>query len=132
MGGPHRADALAAAYRERDLTALAPLLHGDVLWGDPEDPSHPAVCHGREAVLARFERLRDLGVEASVVEVLEAQDAAALGLAIRWPPAMPERAAAVRYQIFRFAGAHVVEISGTDDRATALWLLGQPSEETEG
>lgn len=132
MGGPHRADALASAYRERDLTALAPLLHEDVFWGDPEDPGHSAACHGREAVLARFERLSALGIEASVVEVLEAQHAAALGLAVRWPPTMPGRAATVRYQIFRFDGAYVVEISGTDDRSTALSLLGQPTGETDG
>jgi hypothetical protein len=108
------ADALKAAYEQRDAKRLAPLLAADVRWGED--------CHSDRDVLAWYERLRVQGADAQVEEVLIRERAVVLGLRVSLPartaPGVPGPSRV--WQAFAVDDGLVVEIRGYPDRDAAL------------
>jgi hypothetical protein len=103
------ADALKAAYEQRDAKRLAPLLAADVRWG--EDSAD-------RDVLAWYERLRVEGADAQVEEVLVREHAVVLGLRVSFPARGAEPSHV--WQAFAVDDGLVVEICGYPDRDKAL------------
>ena len=114
------ADALKAAYEQRDAKRLAPLLAADVRWGGEEET--PETCHSDRDVLAWYERLRVQGADAQVEEVLIRERAVVLGLRVSLPartaPGVPGPSRV--WQTFAVDDGLVVEIRGYPDRDEAL------------
>jgi hypothetical protein len=114
------ADALKAAYEQRDTKRLAPLLAADVRWGGEEET--PETCHSDRDALAWHERVRIQGADAQVEEVLVRERGVVLGLRV----SLPNRAAAGApdwsrvWQSFAVDDGLVVEIRGYPDRDAAL------------
>jgi hypothetical protein len=112
------ADALEAAFDQRDAALLAPLLAADVRWGGEEET--PETCHSDREVLAWYERLRAEGVAAQVEEVVVRERAVVLGLLVSRPGEADQSDPQQLWQTFAVADGLVVEIRGYPERDEAL------------
>jgi hypothetical protein len=104
---------LEAAYRDRDLSLLASLLHPKVQW--------TGLCRDREQVLNWYQGLLAVGTVAAVQSVEVDRNAIVLGLAVAGQaegarPALPQHV----YQVFTVDGAQITGIRGYQDRHSAL------------
>jgi RimJ/RimL family protein N-acetyltransferase/ketosteroid isomerase-like protein len=116
--------ALAAA----DLSAYAELLHPDVHWGAPDDPA-PS-CQSRGQVLAWYQRGRDAGTRARVVETVAAGDKILVGLKVALAGAT-EEGEQDRWQVLTIRDGRVADIRGYDFRAEAAASAGLAPEPAE-
>jgi ketosteroid isomerase-like protein len=117
-------DALAAA----DLDAYAGLLHPEVHWGAPGDPSPP--CQNRAQVLAWYRNGRADGIRAHVTETIVGADKILVGLRVSGgEAAVTADADTQRWQVLTVRDGLVADIRGFDDRdeAAAAAGLGLPS-----
>jgi len=115
-------DAIAAgiqtALDAADLTEFADLLHPDVRWGPPDDPSPD--CTNRKQVLTWYRRGRDAGVRADVFECRVFDCRILIGTQIRGRDEADGAGSVDRWQVFTVNGGQIVEITGYDDRPEAL------------
>jgi RimJ/RimL family protein N-acetyltransferase len=110
-------EALAAA----DLSAYGDLLHPAVHWGAPGDASPP--CQNRAQVLSWYQRGRDAGTRARVIETVVAGDKILVGLTVIQPG--PDGAGEDRrWQVLTVRDGLVADIRGYDDRADAAASAG--------
>ncbi|MCU1494950.1 MAG: nuclear transport factor 2 family protein [Acidimicrobiaceae bacterium] len=113
---------LRFAFESADLSAIGELLDPNVRWGAPDDPAQS--CQTRGEVLAWYQRGRDAGVRAQVVETDVRGDKILVGLRVTGRGARPEdRAGANRWQVLTVGGNAIVEIVGFDDRDEAVARL---------
>jgi hypothetical protein len=124
---PTAAEAIVGRVREAlgsaDLDALGQLLDPKVRWGAPGAPA-PS-CRNRRQVLAWYQRGREAGVRAQVIETEVAGDRILVGLMVSGRPVTegsgPE---ANRWQVLRVGDQGIVEINGFDSRAEAAAHAG--------
>jgi ketosteroid isomerase-like protein len=109
--------ALAAA----DLSAYSDLLHPDVRWGAPGDPFPP--CQNRAQVLSWYQRGRDAGTRARVVETVAAGDKVLVGLAVFQADDVDEHEH-MRWEVLTIRDGLVADIRGYDCRAEAAASAG--------
>jgi hypothetical protein len=104
---------LEAAFRDKDLSLLAALLHPQVHW--------TGLCTSSDQVLDWYRALAAAGTEADVHSVEVDRDAVVLGLAIggRAEGARPAPRQQL-YQVFTVADSHITDIRGYPDRHSAL------------
>ena len=114
------AEQVEAALRTADLDAFAELLDPDVQWGAPDD--NAPSCQNRKQLLSWYQRGRDAGVSADVIEVVAAKDRLLVGLRVRHDPA--GAGARERWQVMTIRAGRVVDIRGFDDRAEAAARSG--------
>jgi len=115
-----------AALESANLSAFSDLLDPDVRWGAP-GARRPA-CRNRNQVLAWYERGKESGTEASVIDVSVLGDRLLVALTVRGSSEARERGgAALRWQVLTVKGGRVVDIVGFDDRAEALAHAGVPA-----
>jgi ketosteroid isomerase-like protein len=112
-------EALAAA----DLDAYAGLLHPDVRWGAPGDPS-PS-CQNRNQVLAWYKGGREAGTRARVTETAVAGDRILVGLRVSRADSDSDTSGEVdRWQVLTTRDGLVADIRGYDDRDEAAAAAG--------
>src|SRR5947209_15652403 len=75
------AERLKAALQSADLDAFTELLDPNVQWGAPDD--NAPSCQNRKQVLSWYQRGRDAGVRADVVEIVAGKDHLLVGLQVR-------------------------------------------------
>ena|SRR5438067_2229879 len=109
------AERVEAALRSADLDAFTELLDPDVKWGAPDD--NAPSCQNRKQVLSWYQRGRDAGVRADVIEVVAAKDHLLVGLRVRGNSA--EAGAVERWQVMTIRAGRVVDIRAFDDRTEA-------------
>ena len=118
---------LERALGAADLSAFGDLLHPDVRWGPPGDPSPP--CQSRAQVLAWYQRGQGSGATARVTEVTVVGDRILVGLVVSGTPAARQRGGrATRWQVFTARRGRVVDIVGFDQRSQAAAHAGVPAE----
>ena len=106
-----------------DLEAYADLLHPDVRWGAPGDPSPP--CQSRAQVLAWYRAGREAGTRARVTETVVAGDKILVGLRVTALPALPGSAEEQdRWQVLTVRDGMVGDIRGFEDRDEAAAAAG--------
>jgi RimJ/RimL family protein N-acetyltransferase/ketosteroid isomerase-like protein len=136
MPGVHgRTDVLArrarAALEAGDLTAMAELLDPQARWGAPGDPAPP--CQSKADVLAWYQRGRDAGVRAAVVETLVGEDRIVIGMRVTGTADGEQSAAeADRWQVLTVRDGLVTEIVGFSDRDEAVAWAGLQSTPARG
>jgi streptomycin 6-kinase len=114
------AERVRIALEAPDLATFGELLHPEVRWGAPGDPS-PA-CQNRAQVLAWYRRGHEAGVRAGVSEVaVLGRRTILVGLkVVRRPAASAGGSEVERWQVLTVDGDRVVEIVGFDERSDAL------------
>jgi hypothetical protein len=119
--------ALAAA----DLEAYASLLHPEVRWGAPGDPSPP--CQNRSQVLAWYRNGREAGSRARVTETVVAGDKILVGLRVSRAEADSGTSGGTsggasaevdRWQVLTTRDGLVSDIRGFDSRDEAAGAAG--------
>lgn len=118
------AERVEAALNSADLDTFTELLDPDVQWGAPDDKT-PS-CQNRNQVLTWYQRGRDAGVRAEVIEVVAAKDRLLVGLRVRGNPAAA--GAVERWQVMTVRAGRVVDIRAFDERAEAATRAGVSSE----
>jgi ketosteroid isomerase-like protein len=114
---------IAEALEAADLDAYAELLHPDVRWGAPGDPSPP--CQNRAQVLAWYRSGREAGTRAHVTETVVAGDRILVGLRVFGNDADPGMDGEVdRWQLLTVRDGKVADIRGFDDRDEANAAAG--------
>jgi len=115
------AERVSQALAAADLTAYAHLLHPDVRWGAPGDPSPP--CQNRAQVLAWYQGGRDAGTRARVVETVAAGDKVLVGVEVI---RADEGGAGqhTRWQVLTIRDGLIADIRGYDQRADAAASAG--------
>jgi ketosteroid isomerase-like protein len=112
-------EALAAA----DLDAYADLLHPEVRWGPPGDPSPP--CQNRRQVLAWYRAGREAGTRARVTETVVAGDRILVGLRVfRTEADSGAGDESDRWQVLTVRDGLVADIRGFDNREEAVAAAG--------
>jgi ketosteroid isomerase-like protein len=112
-------EALASA----DLDAYAGLLHPEVRWGAPGDPS-PS-CQNRNQVLAWYKNGRAAGTRARVTETVVAGDRILVGLRVSNADSGSDPSGEVdRWQVLTTRDGMVSDIRGFDDRDEAAAAAG--------
>jgi ketosteroid isomerase-like protein len=111
--------ALAAA----DLDAYADLLHPQVRWGAPGDPSPP--CQNRAQVLAWYRAGRAAGTTARLTETVVAGDRILIGLRVSRTEADAGASdESDRWQVLTIRDGLVADIRGFDNREEAAATAG--------
>jgi len=123
----HRTQYLAAQIRDAlaaaDLDAYARLLHPEVRWGAPGDPSPP--CQTRAQVLAWYRNGRSAGMRAHVTETVVGGDKILVGLRVSGSEAaMTAGEETDRWQVLTVRDGLVADIRGFDDRDEAAAAAG--------
>lgn len=117
------AERIRAALQAADLDAFTDLLDPDVHWGAPDDEA-PS-CQNRKQVLSWYQRGRDNGVRADVIEIVPAHNRLLVGLRVRGNPGAAAAGGAVeRWQVMTIRGGRVVDIRAFDDRTEAALRAG--------
>lgn len=118
---------IRAALESADLDAMSALLDPDVRWGAPDDEQ--PTCQNRRQVLAWYQRGRDGGVRADVIEVVARDDRVLVGLRVSGTAgaAAPD-GTTERWQVMTVCEGRVVDIRGFDGRAEAAARAGVTSE----
>ena len=109
-----------AALTSADLDAFTELLDPNVQWGAPDD--HAPSCQNRQQVLSWYQRGRDAGVRADVIEVLAGKDRLLVGLRVRGDGAAG--GAVERWQVMTVRAGRVVDIRAFDERTEAAGRAG--------
>ena len=117
------AERVKAALQNADLDAFTELLDPNVQWGAPDDDT-PS-CQNRKQVLSWYQRGRDAGVRADVVEVVAAEDQLLVGLQVRGRSG--DAGAVERWQVMTIRAGRVVDIRAFDDRTEAAARAGVSS-----
>jgi ketosteroid isomerase-like protein len=122
-----RAEQLAAligqALAAPDLDAYAGLLHPDVRWGAPGDPS-PS-CQNRSQVLAWYRAGREAGARARVTETVIAGDKILVGLRVSRADSGSDASGEVdRWQVLTTRDGLISDIRGFDHRDEATAAAG--------
>jgi RimJ/RimL family protein N-acetyltransferase/ketosteroid isomerase-like protein len=113
------AERVKSAFEAADLSAFSDLLAADVTWGAPDDQSPE--CQNRAQVLAWYQRGRESGMRARVVEIVASGDRLVVGLRVTVNRAAESSGADVeRWQILRVSGGRIVDILGFDNREEAM------------
>jgi ketosteroid isomerase-like protein len=116
------AQRVRAALGAADLPAFSDLLDPNVHWGAPDDPS-PS-CQNKKQVLAWYQRGKDAGVRARVVEVDVVDDRILVGLVVG-DQAADERGGEVeRWQVLTVRDGRIVDIVAFDSRIEASTRAG--------
>jgi ketosteroid isomerase-like protein len=111
------------ALAEADLNAYADLLHPDVRWGAPGDPSPP--CQNRAQVLAWYRSGREAGTRARVTETIAADDKILVGLLVTEAPTDAGAGGEFdRWQVLTVRDGMVADIRGFDNRDEAAAAAG--------
>jgi len=126
-GDEHQAERLAPlvgrALADADLDAYADLLHPDVRWGAPGDPSPP--CQNRAQVLAWYRNGREAGTRARVTETVVAGDRILVGLHVTGTPAEAALGdGSDRWQVLTVRDGMVADIRGFESRDEAAAAAG--------
>lgn len=107
-----------AAFESGDLAAFADLLHPDVQWGPPDDPTPP--CRNRDQVLAWYRKGRESGTRAQVTEVVVTGDRLLVGLVVRGTGEARQRGGqATRWQVLTVREGRIAGIVGFEQRSEA-------------
>ena len=128
MSGDSRpAERLAAligqALGAADLDAYADLLHPQVRWGAPGDPSPP--CQSRAQVLTWYRAGREAGTRARVTETVVSGDRILVGLRISSVQADSGAGdESDRWQVLTVRDGLVADIRGFDNRDEAAATAG--------
>lgn len=109
----HVADQVAAALDAADPAQFADLLHPDVTWGAPGDPS-PS-CRNRRQVLAWYERGRAAGRRGHVERVTTHGDKILVSMVVTADDATERR-----WQVLTVADGQITDIRGYDDEQAAV------------
>lgn len=113
---------LAAAVRcaldSSDLGRFARLLAPDVRWGAPEDPTPP--CRSRRDVIRWYERVKDQGRRARVLDVAIHGDRLVVHLRVRDESAPAPDEEWDRWQVLICSDGQVVDIRGYETAEEAL------------
>lgn len=113
------AERVKSAYESADLSAFSDLLDPNVTWGAPDDPSPE--CQNRAQVLAWYQRGRESGTRARVLEIVVLGDRLLVGLSVIGDRAARARGgAAERWQLLTVAGGRIVDILGFEEREEAV------------
>jgi ketosteroid isomerase-like protein len=111
------------ALEEADLDAYAELLHPDVRWGAPGDPSPP--CQNRRQVLAWYRNGRQAGTRAHVTETVVAGHRILVGLRVSGGQTDSGVGDEVdRWQVLTLRDGMVADIRGFDNRDEASAAAG--------
>jgi ketosteroid isomerase-like protein len=114
---------VAHALAEADLDAYADLLHPDVRWGPPGDPSPP--CQSRAQVLAWYRNGREAGTRARVTETVAAGDKILVGLRVSGPSTGAGAGGEFdRWQVLTVRDGMVADIRGFENRDQAAAAAG--------
>lgn len=113
---------LGQALAEADLDAYADLLHPDVRWGAPGDPSPP--CQNRDQVLTWYRNGWEAGTRARVTETVAAGDKILVGLRVTGAPSESAGNEFDRWQVLTVRDGMVADIRGFDDRNEAAAAAG--------
>jgi RimJ/RimL family protein N-acetyltransferase/ketosteroid isomerase-like protein len=114
---------VSAALEAGDLKVFAELLDPHVRWGPPGDPAPP--CRSKSDVLAWYQRGRDAGASAAVVETLVAKDRILVGLHVTGRADGAEPAGREdRWQVLTVRDGLIAEIVGFPDRDEAAAWAG--------
>jgi hypothetical protein len=109
---------IKAAFGSSDLVAYQDLLAPDVTWGPPNAKS-PG-CKNRKQVLAWYERSRESGVEARLLDAVIIGHCIVLELQVAGTEAAMERGGVgLRWQVNTIKEGRITEIVGFDDREQA-------------
>ena len=113
------AEQLQVALQAADLDAYQELLDPDVSWGPPDD--QVSGCHNRGEVLAWYQRGRDSGIRADVVETVVIRDKILVGLKVRGSPEAPNGGGDTdRWQVLSIVDGRVKDIRGFESRDEAV------------
>jgi ketosteroid isomerase-like protein len=110
------------ALAEADLDSYADLLHPDVRWGAPGDPSPP--CQSRAQVLAWYRNGREAGTRARVTETVAAGDKILVGLRVAGAPNAGVGDEFDRWQVLTVRDGMVADIRGFENRDDAAAAAG--------
>jgi SnoaL-like domain len=115
---------LRSVMESADLVAFGELLAPNVTWGPPGSPSPP--CQSRRQVLAWYERSRDAGASAEVIEVEPRGSKILVGLVVSGTSGAEETGGrAQRWQVFSLNNGLIVDIVGFDHKGEAAeWAVG--------
>lgn len=106
-----------------DLDSYANLLHPDVRWGAPGDPSPP--CQNRAQVLAWYRNGRQAGTRARVTETVAAGDKILVGLRVTGAPTGQGAGDEFeRWQVLTVRDGLVADIRGFENRDEAATAAG--------
>jgi ketosteroid isomerase-like protein len=122
----HQAERLAGlvgqALAAADLDAYADLLHPDVRWGAPGDPSPP--CQSRAQVLTWYRNGREAGTRARVTETVATGDKILVGLRVTGAPTDAGAVEFDRWQVLTVRDGMVADIRGYENRDEAAAAAG--------
>jgi ketosteroid isomerase-like protein len=114
---------IGTALEAADLDAYAELLHPDVRWGAPGDPSPP--CQSRAQVLAWYRNGREAGTRAHVTETVVVGSRILVGLRVSDGDADLGVGGEVdRWQVLTVRDGMVADIRGFDNRDDASAAAG--------
>lgn len=119
-GEPDVAAQLRAAYEQRDLAVLRPLLADDVRWGSDD---HPNRCRRPEDVLRTFTRGLNAGATADVIDVGTGPAGVAVRLRVHWPDVQDRARGEEFFHVFLLRDGLIAEIRRYDDRESAQAAL---------
>ena len=115
---PAIVERVRAALEAADPSQFRELLHPDVRWGAPGDPS-PS-CQNRDQVLAWYRRGQEAGVRARVTEAEVHGDKILLAVKVTGSAGAEEGGGEVdRWQVLTVRDGRIADIRGFDRRADA-------------
>ena len=115
---PAIVERVRAALEAADPSQFRELLHPDVRWGAPGDPS-PS-CQNRDQVLAWYRRGQEAGVRARVTEADVHGDKILLAVEVTGGAGAEEGGGEVdRWQVLTVRDGQIADIRGFDRRADA-------------
>ena len=112
------AAAVRSALESSDLERFGHLLAPDVRWGAPDDPEPP--CRSRGDVLRWYERGKERGRRARVLDVAVHRDRLVVHLRVRDGSGLGPDEEQDRWQVLTCADGKVVDIRGYETREEAL------------
>jgi hypothetical protein len=112
------ASAVRRALDSGDLAQFAELLSPDVRWGAPDDPKPP--CRSRRDVIRWYERGKERGHRARVLDVAVHGDRLVVHLRVRDETAPKPDTEQDRWQVLTCARGQIMDIRGFETREEAL------------
>jgi RimJ/RimL family protein N-acetyltransferase/ketosteroid isomerase-like protein len=118
-GSVRIAERVKTALEAADLSAFSDLLDPNVTWGAPGDRSPE--CQNRAQVLAWYQRGRESGTRAQVLEIVVLGDRLLVGLSVTGNSVAPASDGTTeRWQLLSLAGGRIVDIRGFQERDEAV------------
>lgn len=109
---------LRAAFENRDIDSLSPLLADDVRWGDD---NHPNRCRNRKQVLNTFRQgIREGELTADITEMVQGPAGILCALDVHGPDGRDKTI----FQVYLLRGEKIAEIWRYDDRPNAAKAVG--------